>query len=438
MINRSKISKIVAFSLAVTTVFGISIPKNVSAVETAETLNSTDVSTGSAVDESPNPDTLSEILSDIKADNEFENYSVFLKDSSLMQLGNDIKTSYALEYVNITDPTLANVPVVSLGRVSEKYGLSAGIEDEVYVSDLNKIINPKRGLHLYKVTGEDLINILEWTASLYDTEEVYDKVVLDEEVKETDKPDDSAEKAEDARKAEDAQESKAPDSTDVNSDNEVLKDSIEDAGGNITVLSVPAEVSELVSSTVLNAPAVVENILKAENEDSEVLEETDTSAGTKSSVEDATTGEAEDPDKESEDATSGAVKDPDKESEDATSGAVENPDKESEDATSGAVNVPEDTASGAAVATESAVPSTKEAVETASPSATEEAEPEETDATETEVPSETTVPASPQAVKVYNLFEYDLQTVLDNYYVIDGINYTVDLKGSALFDDEGN
>ncbi|MCR5623629.1 MAG: hypothetical protein K6G11_00115 [Lachnospiraceae bacterium] len=390
MINRRKISSLVACSLAITTIFGMSIPKNVTAVETADSTSvSTEVSSGSAV-ESSSPESLSEILSDIKSGNEFENYSVFLKDSSLMQLGNDIKTNYALEYVNITDPTLANIPVVSMGRVSEKHGLSASIKDELFVSDLNKIINPKRGLHLYKVTGEDLINILEWTASLYDTEEVYDKVVLSE---------DEADKSEESTSGNETEDK-------VNTSDNITVLSVSANASNedkTAVLSAPDEVSDVIDSTVLNAPAVVESNLKAENtvDDTDVLNDADNNSDTEAATDDAV----------SEDAN---------ESQGATPSATPS-----------------------AVASESAVPGTEAAVKTATPSATDEAEPEETEAAETvapgtEAPAETTKPATSQAVKVYNLFEYDLQTVLDNYFVLDGINYTIDLKGSSLFDDEGN
>ncbi len=113
-----------------------------------------------------------EILNDISAGTRLENYFGTMEDSGAIQLLNDIKISYGLNYINNTDSQYKGLPVVGASTYI-KYGAEDG-EDYVDISgsfarsNMYDLINYKTGLYLYKVTGSQLREWLEWSSSAYE------------------------------------------------------------------------------------------------------------------------------------------------------------------------------------------------------------------------------------------------------------------------------
>lgn len=115
----------------------------------------------------------SEILCEMDASTELNNYLGTLEDDGIIQLLNDIGISYAMLYQNTVNTSTKGLPVVSAARYL-KYGGGGG--DDYYSMDSNftrsdmfQLTSYRLQWWMYKVTGSQLREWLEWTASAYET-----------------------------------------------------------------------------------------------------------------------------------------------------------------------------------------------------------------------------------------------------------------------------
>lgn len=115
----------------------------------------------------------STVLAEIEKDEQYDNYFGTLEDTSVVQLVNKAKMKYALKYINSKDTTYKGRHVVGVSSY-EKYGMSDSynyidFSNNFLQSYLSGIQRYKTALYLYKVTGAQLREWVEWTASAYET-----------------------------------------------------------------------------------------------------------------------------------------------------------------------------------------------------------------------------------------------------------------------------
>ena len=162
----------------------------------------------------------SQILSEIDSETELQNYFGTMEDSDAIQLLNEIKISYGLRYINTTNTAYKSYPVVAASSYL-KYGSDDGddyvdIQDEFKKSNMYELVKYKTGLYIYKMSGAQIKEWLEWSASCY---EQAGKNLL-EVGKE--KPDDTGDPAEpeESDDPENPTESEESDDTDASADPE--------------------------------------------------------------------------------------------------------------------------------------------------------------------------------------------------------------------------
>ncbi len=115
----------------------------------------------------------SQILCELSADTRLENYFGAIEDNGAIQLMNNIGISYGLLYQNTDGEAYKDLPVVAASH-HMKYG-SGGGEDYVDISgnfthsDLYQLMNYRVQLWLYAVSGSQLKEWIEWSASAYET-----------------------------------------------------------------------------------------------------------------------------------------------------------------------------------------------------------------------------------------------------------------------------
>lgn len=115
----------------------------------------------------------SEILCEMDTNIRLQNYFGTIEDSGAIQLLNDIGISYGMLYQNNENTAYQGLPVVS-GAKYLKYGSGSGddyldITGNFTRSNLYQLINYRTQLYLYEVTGSQLKEWLEWSASAYET-----------------------------------------------------------------------------------------------------------------------------------------------------------------------------------------------------------------------------------------------------------------------------
>lgn len=114
-----------------------------------------------------------QILREMASGVRLQNYFGTLEDDGVIQLLNDMGISYGLLYQNNENTAYQNLPVVAASKYS-KYGGGSG-EDYYDISgnftkaNLYQIMNYRVQLWLYAVSGSQLKEWLEWSASAYET-----------------------------------------------------------------------------------------------------------------------------------------------------------------------------------------------------------------------------------------------------------------------------
>lgn len=117
--------------------------------------------------------TYSNILGEISDPFSYNNYFAALEDNSVMQLLNDAKMSQALKIINTSKSEYANIPVIT----ASSYIKSGSDDDKEFVSFSDYFLESylsnlqiyKTGIYLYKISGKQLKEWMEWSASAYQT-----------------------------------------------------------------------------------------------------------------------------------------------------------------------------------------------------------------------------------------------------------------------------
>ena len=101
------------------------------------------------------------------------NYYGLLADNTAIQLLNDSKINYALRYLGTDGRDYKDYPVIAASTY-ESFGVDSiddyiQIKDSITESDLAQIQSYNNYLYLYQITGKQIREWLEWSASAYET-----------------------------------------------------------------------------------------------------------------------------------------------------------------------------------------------------------------------------------------------------------------------------
>ena len=112
-----------------------------------------------------------EIIGTVKKEDLIENFNGLVEDNSAIQLLNDAKRAYALNYIYNTGTSYIGYPVIAASTYVS-YGASSykdyvNISGELTESDLASLQGYNGYTALYKITGAQLKEWLEWSASAY-------------------------------------------------------------------------------------------------------------------------------------------------------------------------------------------------------------------------------------------------------------------------------
>ena len=115
----------------------------------------------------------STILAEIASNERWYNYFATLEDTGIIQLMNNIRMSYAMNYINTKLTKYSSLPIVAESTYLN-YGEGNAedyidIKDDFLLSYLPYMRKYKSGLYLYKMKGSQLKEWLEWAASGYVT-----------------------------------------------------------------------------------------------------------------------------------------------------------------------------------------------------------------------------------------------------------------------------
>jgi 2',3'-cyclic-nucleotide 2'-phosphodiesterase/3'-nucleotidase len=133
-----------------------------------------------------------DVLATLKKDTELQNFFGLLGDNSAIQLLNDAKINYATRYVNTVGKDYINYPIVAVSTYAS-YGVASvndfiNIKDKITESDLTSIQPYNNYIYIYTITGKQLKEWLEWSASAYETtnfDTSWDNFVMNDLMKKT-------------------------------------------------------------------------------------------------------------------------------------------------------------------------------------------------------------------------------------------------------------
>lgn len=117
--------------------------------------------------------TIHEHVAELAEGQVLQNYYGLVQDNGILQLLNDAKMSYAMNYIANSKPEYKDYPVVALSEYG-KYG-DMDSEDFISVSgsitgaDVKNMQSYNRYIAIYEITGSQLRKWIEWAASAYDT-----------------------------------------------------------------------------------------------------------------------------------------------------------------------------------------------------------------------------------------------------------------------------
>lgn len=114
-----------------------------------------------------------DIIGELKSGVAIQNYYGLLGDNTAIQLLNDSKMQYALKFVNATGKQYQDYPIIAASSYSS-YGVNSindyvHITDQITESDLSAIQPYNNYIYVYTITGGQLKEWLEWSASAYET-----------------------------------------------------------------------------------------------------------------------------------------------------------------------------------------------------------------------------------------------------------------------------
>jgi len=114
-----------------------------------------------------------DIIGELDKDQIIQNYFGMLGDNYAIQLLNDSKISYVLKHVHTKADQYKNYPIVAASTYAS-FGVNS-IDDYVKIvdkfteSDLSLLQPYNNYLYIYEITGKELKEWLEWSASAYET-----------------------------------------------------------------------------------------------------------------------------------------------------------------------------------------------------------------------------------------------------------------------------
>lgn len=113
------------------------------------------------------------VAGQLKPKQSLNNYLGLVEDTNTIQLFNDAKINYALEYVNSQNKKYKNYPIIAASNHNSYGQLSADdyadITGQITEANLSAIAPFNKYLFLYEITGSQLKEWLEWSASAYET-----------------------------------------------------------------------------------------------------------------------------------------------------------------------------------------------------------------------------------------------------------------------------
>lgn len=115
----------------------------------------------------------SEVIGTIDEDDSIDNFFGLIGDSQAIQLLNDAKRSYAINYIHTNATDYIGTPVIAASTYAS-YGVNSyqdyiNLTNKITESDLASIQPYNNYLYLYEITGKQLKEWLEWSASAYET-----------------------------------------------------------------------------------------------------------------------------------------------------------------------------------------------------------------------------------------------------------------------------
>jgi 2',3'-cyclic-nucleotide 2'-phosphodiesterase/3'-nucleotidase len=118
-------------------------------------------------------ETASNEIGTIKSGELLENYFGLLEDSKAVELVNEAKISYALNFTQVTNTAYKTYPVIAATRYKsygqEDSGGYVSLSGDISEAELSKLQAYNGYINLYTITGAQLREWLEWTASAYAT-----------------------------------------------------------------------------------------------------------------------------------------------------------------------------------------------------------------------------------------------------------------------------
>ncbi len=114
-----------------------------------------------------------DIIAELKTGELIHNYYGMLGDNSAIQLLNDAKIDYAQRFVYTSGAKYKDYPIIAASTYYA-YGMASpedyvNIKDSITESDLSSIQPYNNYIYIYTITGKQLKEWLEWSASAYET-----------------------------------------------------------------------------------------------------------------------------------------------------------------------------------------------------------------------------------------------------------------------------
>lgn len=103
----------------------------------------------------------------------WDNYDALLESNEIVQTVHNAQIEYASNYIANNSPEYKDYPIVSITRYT-KYGSDSGadfadLSNTIVEGNADSFANYHRYVYIYKITGQQLKEWMEWSASIYQT-----------------------------------------------------------------------------------------------------------------------------------------------------------------------------------------------------------------------------------------------------------------------------
>ena len=128
-----------------------------------------------------------EEIAQVKEGEVLHNYFGMVEDNAALQLVNEAKISYTMNYIHTKNQKYKGYPVIAASSYYS-YGVNDAteyihIEDSITAASLNSIVPYNQYIGIYEITGAQLKEWLEWTASAYVQTNGEDVIVVDDSMR---------------------------------------------------------------------------------------------------------------------------------------------------------------------------------------------------------------------------------------------------------------